>query len=134
MSIKVKAVGKERPRWCPRYSYAYTPKKTKDFEALIAAHFAVYMRNEGLETIDGAVSVDMTIYHKVPKSWSKKKREDALSGRLQVVKTPDLDNCVKSVLDGLNEVAFVDDKLVVQLRASRLYHAEDIINIKINPL
>ena len=133
LTIPIKAVGKERPRFHPQFKYAYTPKKTKDFEALIAAYGAVYMRDHGLSVSEGYIDVDLTIHNKVPASWSKKKTKDALDGLIRPTKG-DLDNQLKAILDGLNGVAYVDDKQVVQFRAVRLYDLSDTINIKLKEL
>ena len=38
---------------------------------------------------------------------------------------PDLDNLVKSCLDGLNGVAFLDDRQVAILHATKMYHSGD---------
>ena len=130
LDIPIKAIGKERPRFHPQFRYAYTPKKTKDFESTIAAYCAVYMKNHGLQTSESYIDVDLTIYSKFPASWSKKKTEEALSGSIRPTKI-DLDNQIKAVLDGMNGVAYVDDRQVVQIRASRIYAVDDLINIKI---
>ena len=38
--------------------------------------------------------------------------------------TPDIDNLIKAILDGLNKIAWVDDKQVVEVTARR-YQADD---------
>jgi Holliday junction resolvase RusA-like endonuclease len=134
LTIPIKAVGKERPRFHPQFKYAYTPKKTKDFENQIATHFSIYMRNNGFEMEEGAVCVDITVFNKIPNSWTKKRKRDALMGDIRPIRTPDGDNILKAILDGLNDVAYIDDKQVVQFHFNRLYDEEDLINIKINPL
>lgn len=133
LTIPIRAVGKERPRWCKRYNYAYTPKRTKDFEEKIAAYAAVYMRNNQISVSETYIDFDLIVYNKVPKSWSQKKTKDALSGVIRPTKG-DLDNQLKSILDGLNGVAYVDDRQVVQFRATKLYDYEDSIKIKIKEL
>jgi Holliday junction resolvase RusA-like endonuclease len=133
LTIPIKAVSKERPRFHPQFKYAYTPKKTKDFESVIAAYGAVYMRDHGLSVSEGYIDLDLTIYNKVPASWSKKKTKDALDGLIRPTKG-DLDNQLKSIMDGLNGVAYFDDKQVVQFRAVRLYDLSDTINIKLKEL
>ncbi len=125
LSIPIKAVGKERPRFHPQFKYAYTPKKTKDFEATIAAYFSVYMRNNSLKTIEGYVRADTIFYIKIPKSWPKKKKKEALDGKIRPATTPDADNQLKSLYDGLNNVAYVDDKQIVEGSFSKLYHGRN---------
>ena len=39
-------------------------------------------------------------------------------------KKPDLDNAIKSILDGLNGVAYYDDKQVVQISATKMWTQE----------
>jgi Holliday junction resolvase RusA-like endonuclease len=134
INIPIKAVGKERPRWCKRYNYAYTPKKTKDFESVIAAYAAVSMREQSEKIIEGPVSVSILINDKVPKSWTDKKKIDALDGLIRPMRTPDGDNILKAILDGLNKVAYLDDKQVVQFYFNRLYAKEYLININIHRL
>ena len=41
------------------------------------------------------------------------------SGRRRRGTMPDLDNCVKSIVDGLNKVAYEDDRQVVRILAER---------------
>ena len=45
--------------------------------------------------------------------------------------TPDLDNLEKSVLDGLNEVAYTDDKLVVVKSSSKRYVTNGVPRVRI---
>lgn len=61
----------------------------------------------------------------IPKSYSKAKRIMICEGRLHHTKTPDLDNLLKLVLDGLNGVAYIDDKQIIELTASKFY-AENV--------
>jgi len=125
-------VGKERPRWCPRYSYAYTPKKTKDFEALIAAHFAVYMRNEGFSLTDGPVAVNVIVFKKIPKSWSKGKKAAALSHEFIPIDKPDNDNMIKSIFDSLNNIVYDDDSRINSQFSQKFYAEENLIHISVN--
>ena len=133
LEIQAKAVSKERPRFHRNFGYAYTPRKTKDFESIIAAHCAIYMRDKKLTTIEDYVHAEIVIYSKVPAAWSKKKTQEALSGLLRPTKS-DIDNQLKAIFDGLNGIAYVDDKQIVSLSAEKLYHLDDIIKIKINKL
>jgi len=134
LDIPIKVVGKERPRFNYAFKYAYTPRKTTDFEGKIAAHFDVYMKSLGLKAIEGPVRADVIFYIKVPKSWSKKKHYDALAKKLRPTKTPDVDNALKAVFDGLNNVAYLDDKQIVSGSFDKFYDIVDSINIKINEI
>ena len=105
-------VAKGRPR-LSRYG-AYTPEKTVNYENLVNLSFInsgcePYINNEPLECI-------INLYKSIPKSVSKKKQQDMLLGKIRPISKPDLDNCIKSILDGLNKVAFNDDKQIVKIR------------------
>ena len=57
----------------------------------------------------------------IPESWSKKNKEKALKGEIMPNKKPDLDNIAKIILDGLNGVAYTDDKQVTSLEIEKVY-------------
>lgn len=131
MFIPIKAVGKERPRYSAYTKSFYTPKKTKDFESTIGAYVKLYMRQNGIPIQEGPVSVEIEVINKIPDSWSIKKRNEALLGSIRPVGTPDSDNVLKAVLDGMNGIAFHDDKQVTQIYFNRLYGEKDCIKIDI---
>lgn len=79
------------------------------------------------EPIDVPVELDVVVYREPPKSWSKKKKKEALDGLIVPETRPDLDNYLKSILDGLNEVAFTDDNLVCRIVAEKRYGEEKAI-------
>ena len=108
-------VAKERHRK-GKNGNEYTPKKTKDFEALVALK---YKQANGKKHL-GPVAISVTVWYEIPKSWTKKRKAEALlKPHTQI---PDLDNVVKSVLDGLNEVAWDDDKQVSRISASKFWN------------
>jgi len=119
--MKGKPVAKERPRFAA--GRVYTPARTLHFEEDVANEFLDAAKfNNGL--YEGPVSVAITVYHKVPASWPKWKRREALMGKLHVTSRPDLDNVLKSVMDGLSGVAYKSDKQVDYISASREYSIE----------
>jgi len=64
----------------------------------------------------GAVRLNAVFRFSVPQSRMKKLKEgDPHTQR------PDLDNCQKSVLDGLNRVAWHDDSQVVQMHVMKVW-------------
>ena len=105
-------IGKARPRATSVNGRArmYTPKKTADYETVVA--------NEGRphfpEPMVGAVRLRVVAFFEMPKSWTKRKRAAAL-GQFHTQK-PDADNVLKVIKDGLNEVAWIDDCQVADAR------------------
>ena len=72
----------------------------------------------------------MKFKFEVPKSYSKKKRIEALEGKIRPTKA-DIDNYIKSVLDGLNGRAFKDDRYVYAVLAEKEYAEEASIEVSI---
>lgn len=118
-----KPQGKQRPRFSRISKTVYTPNKTAKYEKQIAKAYT----DSGGKCIPAEcyVSVSVSAFFPVPKSYSKKKREDCLERRLRPDKKPDMDNILKVVLDALNEVAYEDDKQVVELIGRKYYTESD---------
>ncbi len=115
--------GKQRPRFSRISKTVYTPTKTAKYEKQIAKAYT----ESGGKCIpaDCYVSVTVSAFFPVPKSYSKKKREDCLERILRPDKKPDMDNILKVVLDGLNRVAYEDDKQVIELIGRKYYTESD---------
>lgn len=114
-----KPQGKQRPRFSRISKTVYTPNKTAKYEKQIAKAYT----DSGGKCIpaDCYVSVSVSAFFPIPKSYSKKKREDCLERILRPDKKPDMDNILKVVLDALNKVAYEDDKQVVELIGRKYY-------------
>ena len=65
------------------------------------------------------VSVRIDADYPMPKSWSKRQKDEARGTYCE--NKPDLDNVEKAVLDALNGVAWDDDKSVVVLIARKVW-------------
>ena len=63
--------------------------------------------------------VSFVFCFKIPKSDSKKIREQKLSGALQHTCKPDIDNIEKFFLDCMSGIFFSDDKKVVKLQSEK---------------
>ena len=115
--------GKQRPRFSRISKTVYTPTKTAKYEKQIAKAYT----ESGGKCIpaDCYVSVSVSAFFPIPKSYSKKKREDCLERILRPDKKPDMDNILKVVLDALNDVAYEDDKQVVELIGRKYYTESD---------
>ncbi|MCK5018118.1 MAG: RusA family crossover junction endodeoxyribonuclease [Candidatus Peribacteraceae bacterium] len=111
-------VPKARPRASRRGSHVvmYTPSKSKDFE------YQVRMIASQLipAPLQGAVCIDIELQLPRPKRLCWKTR--AMPQCFCDVR-PDIDNYCKSILDGLNGIAFRDDAQVAELYAKKFYHA-----------
>lgn len=115
--------GKARARTVRRgggKSFSYTPEGTILYENLIKT---CYLQDAGHVLFnDGQpLSVSITAFYEVPKSYSKKKKQEMLDGQLYPTKKPDIDNIAKCVLDALNKLAYRDDTQVVKLHMEKHY-------------
>ena len=120
------AQAKQRPRVNRNTGRIYTPGATSKYEKLVKESYGDNPRFE-----DQFISVKILFKFEVPKSYSKKKRDEALAGNLRPTKG-DIDNYIKSVLDGLNEVAFLDDRYICNITAEKMFAEENetIVEIK----
>lgn len=115
--------GKARARTVRRgggKSFSYTPEGTVLYENLIKT---CYLQDAGHVLFnDGQpLAVSITAFYEVPKSYSKKKKQEMLDGQLYPTKKPDIDNIAKCVLDALNKLAYRDDTQVVRLHTEKRY-------------
>ena len=119
--------GKGRARVCLRggYARAYTPDSTAAYENLIKLAYG----NRGISVVP--VELTITAYYRIPKSFSKRKRAEALSGAVRPQTKPDIDNVVKVVCDALNKVAYNDDTQVVKIVAEKYYGETPVLVVEI---
>lgn len=120
MRVKFTIPGIPIPKARPRIvrGHAFTPKKTKDYEALVQD---VYNLTVGEYLGDSAIVATIDLFFPIPKSYSKSKRRRIAEGKIKHTKRPDVDNCAKAILDALNEVAYKDDAQVVESRITKNY-------------
>ena len=100
MTITLFVAGQPVPKQRPRVSngHAYTPARTRAWEQEIGW----MARAVGMEPMAGDVGITLRFQRK---------------GRVRA----DLDNLVKAVLDGLNGIAFGDDRQIIELVADVHY-------------
>lgn len=96
----------------------YTPKRTADYEEKIRY---AYRKAGGKYYGKTRLAVRISVYFGFPKSYSKKKVRELWEGGASPTSKPDCDNIIKSVLDGLNKVAYYDDSVVVDVSCRKLY-------------
>jgi len=104
-------VPKQRPR-LGKGNRTFTPKKTKDWEKTVADYCGIATGGDGFEC---DVSVWIVFYRK---------------DRVNV----DLDNLIKAILDGMNKIAYDDDKQVVEIHAWLKYDRDNPrVEVKVKP-
>jgi Holliday junction resolvase RusA-like endonuclease len=123
-TVKGDPVGKQRPRFSR--GRTYTPKKTVDYETIIASKASQAMGSS--EPLQTPVAIFIWISHAIPASYSKKRKEACLNG-LDWPKKPDLDNVAKAYLDAMNGIVYKDDVQVVKLRVSKRYDTDSRVDV-----
>lgn len=124
LTLKFTVLGDPQGKGRPRFyrGRAVTPKKTRYYELLVK-----YEAQQALEhmvqlpNFEAPCEVTIDAYYSIPKSYTKKQRHQIAESGSWVVRPgkPDLDNIIKSVLDGMNGIVFRDDVQVVSLRAQK---------------
>jgi len=106
--------GRPRPKQRAKYSAKtgkfYTPKET-----LVYENYVKEITKEHIPLpLVGAIKVEMTMYHCIS------------------TKKPDIDNVIKSVLDGMTGAAYVDDSQVMEVYAiTKLIKSRDGQGIRV---
>lgn len=100
-------IGKGRPRFT-RKGTVYTPDKTRKYERQIVRAW------NNQEKFSGALNVKIEAFMKIPQRCKT----------TRPTKKPDIDNIAKIIMDGLNKVAWDDDKQVVELKVIKAWSNE----------
>ena len=126
-----KVRGKARPRFARATGRAYTTKDDKIYEQMVRE---AYNGSESFLDTSNPLRAEIDVYHKVPKSYSKKRRLQCLTGGRPTSK-PDLDNIAKVILDSNNGILYKDDSQISELLVRKFYtEEEDHVKVKIKEL
>ena len=126
-TIHTAPVSKQRPR-LGKGGCVYTPSKTKVFENIVALS---YGNRPSFD--DKYIRIRLKFKFEIPKSYSKKKRLEAIEGKIRPTKA-DIDNYIKAVLDGLNKKAWKDDRYICSIEAEKIYAEEGCIEVSIESI
>lgn len=131
--------GKGRPRFRTgttktgkKFAFAYTPIKTRRYEDAIRWQAKAAMR--GQQPLEGPLIVHIDAFMEVPASWSRKKRDAALTGILYPVSKIDADNIGKAALDAGNKIIWRDDCQIVDLRIMKSFSDNPTLVIRVTPI
>lgn len=134
-TVPGKPFGKQRPRVVSRgkFSTAYTPKETVQYENLVKM---CYREAAGEEMFPEDAMLDVRIYafYEVPRSASKKKKMAMLLQEIRPTKKPDSDNICKVVCDSLNMVAYHDDASIVDAQVRKFYSERPRVEVIIKAI
>lgn len=112
------------------HSISYTPESDLLYENLIKT---LYMQAAGGVRFEKGTPVTLRIVARFepPKSASKKRQQQMLSGELPPLKKPDIDNIVKVVADALNGAAYHDDTQIIFTVAKKAYSAVEGLDVTV---
>ena len=126
-----KPFGKQRPRVARRgnFSTAYTPKETVEYENLVKICYQQEARG-AMFPEDSMLDMKIIAFFEIPKSASKKKKEEMLSKKIRPTTKPDFDNIAKVICDSLNKIAYHDDATIVDSQVRKFY--SNIPRVEVN--
>lgn len=109
--VEGKIKGKARPRVFN--GRAVTPKDTVNYENWVRLNY----KEQSGKYLEGPIKANIIAYYKIPKSYTKTKRLACKQNIILPTKKPDIDNCIKVILDSLNGIAYKDDSQIVEVIA-----------------
>ena len=118
----------------PRFSTAggsvkaYDPKKSRDFKDYVRLAASKYAPDQ---LIDEPLNLEVTFYRPIPKSFSKKKAQEAENGGVLPTTKPDIDNYLKGVKDALSGIIWRDDNCITDVQMRKRYSNKPRIEITV---
>ena len=121
IEIPGKPIAKKRPRFARigKFVKTYSDQKTEEGRFQIMAMEQV--KKTLSEPLQGPINLFCSYRMPIPKSWHKKRFQEARDGRRMHTSKPDLDNLIKFSKDCLNSIAWNDDSQIVMVSAEKFY-------------
>jgi Holliday junction resolvase RusA-like endonuclease len=123
--------GKGRPRFSRKSGTVYTPEATVKYENFLSWEAKRMMLSR--PPLEGPLHVLVVSAFPVPKSYSKRRALDCITGAEHPAKKPDIDNIVK-MLDALNGIVWRDDAQIVRCDVRKVYTKEPELTIQVREL
>lgn len=112
-------------QWIHHYYSKEQERRNRVIQKLLAKY-------QPVKPMEGALGVRIDVYFKVPKSYSKKKRELCLTDKILPTKTPDLDNIRKWLYDQLVKARYIkDDSQICWEEGTKRFSATPHIRVEI---
>ena len=126
-------VGKRRPRFSTVNGFEQAIKVDADveYENMVRLMFKLNKPTD-YDLFDKPVRVRIEADFPIPKSFSKKRAEEAAAGVIHPQKKPDADNIAKIICDALNNIAYGDDTQVIELTVVKKYAKEPKVKVSIS--
>lgn len=107
-----------------------TPKKTVIYENVVKGIYREQCQDFRFPD-DAMLDMRILAYFGIPKSKSKKIKEQMAQKLLRPTKKPDMDNIMKIIADSLNMVAYRDDTQIVDCQLRKFYSNEPRVEVVI---
>ena len=118
--IEGEPVAQGRPRFT-RQGHAYDPPKSREYKERVALAAKKAMRGREMFAKPFPLWCEITVYRKIPKTFTGGKRLAAEYNRYRPITRPDADNYVKGILDAMNGIVYEDDALICRLIVEKAY-------------
>lgn len=134
--INMNPLASPRPRFTNRGGFvkSYMPKDYMDWKKQFLLAWSLYRADKLAQGKPLFVKVGFYIAPPAALAKVKKNAEALRTEVIPVVKKPDIDNLVKSVLDAVNGYAWHDDNQISDLYAKKRYSLKPRIEIEITEL
>ena len=130
--IQGKVQAKQRPRFNRYSGKTYTPNETIAYENWVKTCYLEKYKDK--ELMEKPLRVTIKAYFEIPKSTSKKRKQQMMDNEIPPMVKPDTDNIAKGVLDSLNGIAYKDDKQVVELIVNKFYSNTPYVSVMIEEI
>ena len=118
-----------------RNGFKYTPAAVKEYANWVRLCFMSKYPNWDITQFENIpLKSVIDVFISTPKSFSKKKTEQALKGKIRPLTKPDADNIAKNVSDALNGIAYPDDKQITCLQINKVYSMVDTVRVTITDI
>lgn len=113
----------------------YTPSDIIEYSNLVKLSFIHKYPNWDMKEYENKpLRMEITVFMKIPKSFSKKKQNDAMLDNIRPIVKPDCDNISKNICDSLNGIVYPDDKQICELLVRKKYAEREFVIIGIEEM
>lgn len=134
--LRIVIHGEPVPQGRPKFSskpfpHAYDPAPSRKYKEKVKVQALL---DKPQELYAGALEVEVLIYKKTLKSFSKVKKKAAEAKLLRPTTKPDADNYAKGILDAMKGIIWEDDGQVVRLICEKFYSEDPRAEVTVRPL